>query len=1359
MAILAAAAATGWVTTSLSALSGGATGAQSAPAQWDGETSLVIVGPAAGPGRVRAASWIGPSEIVSAFPFGAGFAGGVTLATGDLDGDDIPDAVVAMGAGGGLIRAYSGVDGRTIVSGSPYGPAFTGGVAVAVGDIDGDGRLDIVTGPHRGAGRIRVFSGVDFREIASALQPLGAADSGGVYLAAGDVDGDGRAEVVAAQATGGLVSLLSGTDLSPIVSAYPFGAAFSGGVSVAMGDFNGDGRQDVVVAQASGGAMLRVYSGADQTELVAFAAVPGPLPGGLRVAAADLTGDGRAEIIAGAGPGGPPYIGVWDGNGFGLLGVFQVDHPASVGGVTVAAAGPSRLRFTSADLVTFTAGAAGSFEITTAGGGVGTTIALTGTLPAGVTFTDHGDGTATLAGTPEWPGGTFPLTLTATAGTRTATQAFTLTVIAVNQPPSFTAGPNQTVAEDAGAQIVPGWATNISPGPPHESGQTVTFNASVDNASLFAALPAVAPDGTLQYTPAADANGTATIMLTLSDDGGTAGGGIDTSAPQAFTITVTPVNDAPSFTAGAHQSAEDAGPQSVVNWATAITAGPPDEAGQTLTFMVTANTNPTLFSGAPAVSPTGTLAYTAAPNAFGSADITVVLRDNGGTGNGGVDTSAPQAFTITVVPVSDPPVAVDDSYAVENRGTTSVVAPGVLANDIDPDTPMASLVATLVTGPANAVFFALNPNGSFTYVHDGSNTSADSFAYRVSDGSAESNLATVTLTITPVSDPLETEPNDSAETATVLIGSDVAITGNIFPSGDVDYYSFTAQAGDRVYAATMTAASANANLDSRLMLLATDGSTVLELDDDDGTFGATSSGIAGAVIPSDGTYYLRVSHPMANGQIRPYRLWLRVVGGTPAAEVEPNDAIPGQPLPASGWVAGALSSATDADFYAVTLGAGDTVFASLDLDPERDGVEWNGQLGMGPFGSPGVILVANDGGAATPDSESLFLTVKDAGTYYLVVNVPTGGTTFGTYQLSVSVRPAATPSGTTYASVDVPVTIPTGPAIVTSTITIPEDIRIGRLKVAIDLTHNFMADLDVTLTSPDGNTVALFTDVGSVTAGAQTQMNLVLDDDAAIPVGQFTAVSGLVFRPELSYRLEWFKGQRTQGTWTLTIRDDAAVDGGTLNNWSLIVVEDEPLPAGTPRTIFSTDFESDDGGFTHSGTQDEWEWGAPTAAPIATANSGVNVWKTDLDDTYNANANLDLFSPEIDLTAVTFGSVLIEWAMKFQLESAQFDYAFIDVEEVGGDGRTRRLWEWLGADMIASIGNPVTAIQEASGWGRYRAVVDDFLGRTIRLRFHLQTDATVQRAGLAIDDVSVTAFEPQAAPSTTDVRPASPAPR
>ena len=101
--------------------------------------------------------------------------------------------------------------------------------------------------------------------------------------------------------------------------------------------------------------------------------------------------------------------------------------------------------------------------------------------------------------------------------------------------------------------------------------------------------PAVDSSGTLTYTTAPNANGGATVTVVAKDNGGTSNGGIDTSSPsQTFTITVTPVNDAPTFTKGADQTIfEDAGPQSVANWATNISAGPPNEAGQTVSFTVT----------------------------------------------------------------------------------------------------------------------------------------------------------------------------------------------------------------------------------------------------------------------------------------------------------------------------------------------------------------------------------------------------------------------------------------------------------------------------------------------------------------------------------------------------------------------------------------------------------------------------------------------------------------------------------------------------------------------------------------------------------------------------------------------------
>ncbi|MCX6063129.1 MAG: InlB B-repeat-containing protein, partial [Caldiserica bacterium] len=142
----------------------------------------------------------------------------------------------------------------------------------------------------------------------------------------------------------------------------------------------------------------------------------------------------------------------------------------------------------------------------------------------------------------------YTVTLTSIEGPHTIVATFTsipdLTV-PVNDVPSFMKGADQTVLEDCGPETVASWATSISAGPADEAGQTLDFIVTNDNNALFSSQPAVAPDGALSYTPAANGNGTATVTVSIHDNGSTASGGVDTSAPQTFAISVTTVNDPP----------------------------------------------------------------------------------------------------------------------------------------------------------------------------------------------------------------------------------------------------------------------------------------------------------------------------------------------------------------------------------------------------------------------------------------------------------------------------------------------------------------------------------------------------------------------------------------------------------------------------------------------------------------------------------------------------------------------------------------------------------------------------------------------------------------------------------------------
>jgi Bacterial Ig domain len=154
-------------------------------------------------------------------------------------------------------------------------------------------------------------------------------------------------------------------------------------------------------------------------------------------------------------------------------------------------------------------------------------------------------------------------------------------------------------------------------------------------------------DGSFSYTPESGFFGDDSFIYRARNGAGK-------SSTASVTIDVAPVNDSPRFRDKGDQSVKpSSGPREVPRWATDITPGADNEADQTLRFEVT-NNNPGLFTpgGQPSVTretaTQGTLRFEPAPGETGSATVTVVLRDDGGTSNGGYDSSEPHTFRITV---------------------------------------------------------------------------------------------------------------------------------------------------------------------------------------------------------------------------------------------------------------------------------------------------------------------------------------------------------------------------------------------------------------------------------------------------------------------------------------------------------------------------------------------------------------------------------------------------------------------------------------------------------------------------------------------------------------------------------------
>jgi hypothetical protein len=216
------------------------------------------------------------------------------------------------------------------------------------------------------------------------------------------------------------------------------------------------------------------------------------------------------------------------------------------------------------------------------------------------------------------------------------TATVTIAVMAANLPLTAV-NDGYTLAEDETLSIVaPGVLQNdIHPGgdalspvlmarPTHGS---LTLNAN----------------GSFSYTPLRDYFGSDRFTYRNSQAGDACQSNIAT-----VLLTVTSVNDPPTFLTGPNPNVGDeSGPQSIAAWATLVSAGPPDEAGQSLSFTVT-NDRPNLFSAQPAIDSGGRLTFTPAPNGSGTATVTVILKDSGGTADGGSDTSPPQTFLITI---------------------------------------------------------------------------------------------------------------------------------------------------------------------------------------------------------------------------------------------------------------------------------------------------------------------------------------------------------------------------------------------------------------------------------------------------------------------------------------------------------------------------------------------------------------------------------------------------------------------------------------------------------------------------------------------------------------------------------------
>ena len=261
------------------------------------------------------------------------------MASGDFNNDGVADIFAAAGEGGGpTIAILDSQTGEVLESFFAFDSAFTGGVFIAVQDVNGDGILDIIAGGGPSGGpEVRIFDGNGLN-VLRAFFAYDQSFTGGVSVASIDFNNDGILDIVTGAGPGGAphVKVFDGATNAIISQWFAYPVTFTGGVFVAAGDIGNDGTFEVVTGAGQGGAPVVAvwdpYTGALLSQFMAYAE---SFTGGVRVGINDGNSDGIADILTGAGPGGGPQVNVFSFPALDLLFSFYSGDPANTQGVFV----------------------------------------------------------------------------------------------------------------------------------------------------------------------------------------------------------------------------------------------------------------------------------------------------------------------------------------------------------------------------------------------------------------------------------------------------------------------------------------------------------------------------------------------------------------------------------------------------------------------------------------------------------------------------------------------------------------------------------------------------------------------------------------------------------------------------------------------------------------------------------------------------------------------------------------------------------------------------------------------------------------------------------------------------------------
>jgi len=648
----------------------------------DGKQDIVVSNYSGGSGTISVLLGNGAGGFGT--PTSVSVLGALALGTGDFNGDGKLDVAVGRyNAGVVSILLGDGSGGFGVATNYTVG---TRPFSVAVADFNRDGKQDMAV-TNQTSNNVSVLLGDGAGGFGTATNyNLGA---GLLGIAAADFNSDGKQDIVVAKDNSSNISVLLGD------GAGGFGAATNYTVgtnpySVRAGDFNGDGKLDIA-ASNGGSSNLSVLLGNGAGSFgTATTFALGTNPGA--VAVTDFNSDGKSDIaVTNWGSGNVSVLlsnnqptttltitdndnveidiqgnstSIADGDTTPSLTDYTDFGSATVttGNVTrtftIANTGPDPLTLTGTPLVSITGANAADFSVTatptaTVGSSSQTTFEVTFTPSAlGVRTADIAIGSNdsnenpynfTIQGT----GTSIP---TVSNISKTGNEDNNITFAAAD----FTNGFSDADGDSLNKIKITSLPAN---GTLQLSGTNVTLNQEI----LLASIP------NLTFTPTANYNGSSSFTWNASDGSNYA------TTDATANLTVNPINDAPSFSNAGNQTLTNwtTALQTVSGWANTFVFGPTnDENSQTVAgFLVSVTSGTDLFTALPAIANNGTLTYT--PNGKpGTATVQVQLKDDGGTLNGGVDTSTAQTFNI-IIPPPTVNLTVNTTTGTE-AGTTAI---------------------------------------------------------------------------------------------------------------------------------------------------------------------------------------------------------------------------------------------------------------------------------------------------------------------------------------------------------------------------------------------------------------------------------------------------------------------------------------------------------------------------------------------------------------------------------------------------------------------------------------------------------------------------------------------------------------